>query len=77
MTYTFKTDINCLGCLHEIKPHLDKLEQSQDIEHWNVDLNNADNVLTIETNNLSPEEVEEVIQTAGFKAQRVNVLNGG
>lgn len=68
MTYTFKTDINCLGCVHEIKPHLDRLEQSQEIEHWNVDLNNPDNLLTIETSNLTREEVEEVIHSAGFTA---------
>ena len=71
MTYSFKTDINCLGCVHEIKPHLDKLEESQEIEHWKVDLNSPDNILTIETNNLTAEEVETVIQTAGFKAQPV------
>jgi copper chaperone len=71
MTYSFKTDINCLGCVHEIKPNLDKLEESQDIEHWKVDLNSPDNILTIETNNLTAEEVETVIQTAGFKAQPV------
>lgn len=72
MTYSFKTDINCLGCVHEIKPHLDKLEQSHDIEHWKVDLNNPDYMLTIETNNMTREEVEAVIQTAGFKAQPVS-----
>lgn len=68
MTYQFRTDINCLGCAHEIKPHLDKLEQSHEIKHWKVDLTNPDNILTIETNNMSREEVETVIQKAGFKA---------
>ncbi len=69
MTYSFKTDINCLGCVHDIKPYLDKLEQSQDIEHWKVDLNNPDYLLTIETNNMTCEEVKDAIQKAGFKAQ--------
>ena len=68
MTYSFKTDINCLGCVHEIKPHLDKLEQSHEIEHWKVDLTNPHNILTIKTNNMSREEVETVIEKAGFKA---------
>jgi copper chaperone CopZ len=71
MTYSFKTDINCLGCVHEIKPHLDKLEESQEIEHWKVDLNSPDNILTIETTNLTEHEVETIIQTAGFTAQPV------
>ncbi len=68
MTYSFKTDINCLGCVHEIKPHLDKLEQSKEIKRWKVDLTNPHNILTIETNKMSREDVETVIQKAGFKA---------
>ncbi len=54
--------------MHELKPHLDKLEQSPETEHWQVDLNNPHNISIVETNNLIREEVEDVIQKAGFKA---------
>ena len=46
---------------------LDKLEQTKDIEHWRVELNNPDNLLTIETNAKTGVEVQSVIQNAGFK----------
>lgn len=69
MKYAFKTDINCIGCVNQIKPELDKLEQTKDIEQWRVDLNNPDYLLTIETNAMTGEEVQSVIQNAGFKAQ--------
>ena len=71
MKYAFRTDINCIGCVNQIKPELDKLEQTRDIEHWRVDLNNPDYLLTIETNAMTGEEVQSVIQNAGFKAQMV------
>jgi copper chaperone len=69
MKYAFKTNINCLGCVTQVKPHLDKLEETKVIEHWRVDLNNPDRVLTIETNALSSDEVASVIENAGFRAQ--------
>ncbi|HYH13727.1 MAG TPA: hypothetical protein VD794_00810 [Flavisolibacter sp.] len=69
MKYTFKTNINCIGCVNQIKPELDKLEQSKEIEHWRVDLNNPDYLLTVETNAMSGEEVQSVIEEAGFNAQ--------
>jgi copper chaperone len=69
MKYAFKTDINCIGCVNQIKPKLDKLEQTKEIEHWRVDLNNPDYLLTVETNAMTGEDVQSVIQNAGFKAQ--------
>lgn len=69
MRYAFKTNINCIGCVNQIKPALDKLEQGNDIDHWRVDLNNPNYLLTIETNAMTQEEVQSVIQEAGFKAQ--------
>jgi copper chaperone len=67
-TYFFKTNINCMGCATQIKPHLDKLEQSREIDRWHVDLNNPDHVLEIETQKMSPEQVKHYIREAGFEA---------
>lgn len=69
--YAFKTNINCIGCVNQIKPKLDKLEQTKEIEHWRVDVNNPDYLLTIETNAMTRDEVQSFIQEAGFKAQSV------
>jgi copper chaperone len=68
-TYFFKTNINCLGCATQIKPHLDKLEQSREIEHWHVNLNSPEYLLEVETNKMSPEEVKHYVREAGFEAE--------
>lgn len=72
MKYAFKTNINCIGCVTQIKPRLDELEQTQAIEHWNVDLNNPDYLLTVETNSMTSEEVADFVASAGFHAQPVS-----
>jgi copper chaperone CopZ len=67
--YFFKTNINCLGCATQIKPHMDRLEQNREIEHWHVDLNSPEYVLEVETNKMSPEEVKHYVREAGFEAE--------
>ena len=67
-TYFFKTNINCLGCVNQIKPQLDKMENDKSIEHWHIDLNSPEYLLEIETNKLSPEEVKHIIRETGFDA---------
>lgn len=57
-TYFFKTNINCIACASQVKPYLDKLEQSRDINHWNVHLNTPGHLLEIVTDKMSPEQVK-------------------
>ena len=68
-TFFFKTNINCIGCVSQIKPHLDKLEQNKEIERWHVDFGNPEHILQIETNKMSPEEVKHYVREAGFDAE--------
>ncbi|MEI6948738.1 hypothetical protein V9K67_16225 [Paraflavisolibacter sp. H34] len=68
-TYHFKTNINCLGCVTQIKPQLDQLEKDHTIEHWHVNMNDPDHTLEIETNRLSAEEVRHMVREAGFEAE--------
>ncbi|MBD0287015.1 MAG: hypothetical protein ICV51_22235 [Flavisolibacter sp.] len=68
-TYFFKTNINCLGCVTQIKPHLDKMENEKTIERWHVDFNHPEHILEIETNTLSPEQVKHMIREQGFEAE--------
>ena len=67
-TYFFKTNINCSGCVDQIKPHLDRMQHAKDIEQWQVDVNDPEHILKIETMKLSPEEVKHQIRAAGFNA---------
>ncbi len=68
-TYFFKTNINCLGCVTQIKPHLDKMEDEKTIERWHVDFNHPEHILEIETLTLSPEQVKHMIREQGFEAE--------
>ncbi len=62
----FKTNINCGGCIKSVTPHLDKAEG---INKWEVDTNNPDKILSIETDHLTAEEVISIIDKAGYTAQ--------
>lgn len=69
MKYQFKTNINCGGCVASVGPHLNA---NNEISHWEVDTQNPNKVLTVETDNLSAETVREVVKKAGFKAENLN-----
>lgn len=71
--YVFKTNINCIGCASKIKPHLDKLERSGQIEHWHVHPTDPDHTLEIETSKLNAEEVTTYVRNAGFEAEQKKV----
>ena len=67
--YQFKTNINCIGCASQIKPYLDKLEKSGDIEHWQVHPTDPDHTLEIESSRLNMDEVRNYVRNAGFEAE--------
>lgn len=71
--YFFKTNINCLGCASQIKPHLDKLEQEGQIEHWQVHLREPDHTLEIESSRLDADGIKNYIHAVGFRAESKNV----
>ena len=65
--YKFKTNINCSGCVAKISPVLD---QNKKISEWKVDTANPEKILTVETADLDESEIKQLIQSAGFKADR-------
>ncbi len=64
--YQFKTNINCGGCVAKVKPVLNADTQ---IKEWNVDTANPAKLLTVETENLSEDQVKNLVEKAGFKAE--------
>lgn len=64
--YQFKTTINCGGCIAKVTPHLDA---NTDIKHWDVDINNPDKILSVETESLGQEDIKELVERLGFKAE--------
>jgi copper chaperone len=66
-TIQFKTNIKCGGCVATVTPYLNKIS-----DKWNVDIDNPDKVLNIETDEaVNPEEIVEVLDSAGYKAEKI------
>jgi len=68
MEHTFKTNINCSNCIKSVSPFLNK---EIDIDHWEVDTENADKILKVQTD-LAKEEVVKIVEAAGFEAEPLN-----
>ena len=62
-TLTFKSNINCSGCLSKVSPILNKNDQ---ITNWNVDLENPNKILTVETNSLEHADIRMILEEIGF-----------
>jgi len=59
----FKTNLRFKKQINAVKPHINNLHG---ITRWNVDLDDIDSVLRIESDNLSPRKVEATLQQAGY-----------
>ena len=67
-TYFFKTNINNLGGIAQLKPQLDQLEGDGSIDRWHLNADHPEQILEIETQKLSPEEVKHQLRAAGVEA---------
>jgi len=67
-TLKFKTNIKCGGCIATVTPFLNG---DENIENWQVDLESADRILTVETVH-SADEVTELVKKAGYNAEEIN-----
>mgnify|MGYP000858270326 CR=1 FL=1 len=65
-TLQFKTNINCSGCVAKVTPGLN---ETKGIAQWDVDTNNPDKILTVQTEAASKEQVIEAVKKAGFKIE--------
>ena len=66
-TYKFKTNINCGGCVAGVTPFLNELN---DIK-WEVDTENPQKILTVQSENVSEEEIKNAVKKAGFEIETV------
>lgn len=64
--FKFKTTINCGNCVNLVRPDLDG---EPDIEHWEVDTQNPDKVLTVSGQDITRERVMSVVRDAGFEIE--------
>ncbi len=63
----FKTNINCMGCVAKITPHI---ENAEGVQTWQVDTTTPDKVLTIE-GTLTAQEAIALVTKAGFIVREV------
>lgn len=70
-TLKFKTNINCGNCISKVTPFLN---EEFAIVNWSVDTDNSDKVLSIELeeDEITKEQVMEIVKKAGFKIEELN-----
>lgn len=68
----FKTNIKCGGCVATITPHLNALEG---IQKWDVDIQNPEKILTVETEEVTYEQVRQAVNAAGFKVESLREVD--
>lgn len=67
--YKFQTNIKCGGCVATVTPHL---EADEGVKNWKVDIASPEKVLTVETEDLTKEQITELVGKAGFKAEAIS-----
>ena len=68
--YQFKTNLNCGGCVAKVKSDLDNTEG---ICEWNVDTNDSDKILTVQSQGLTEEQIVAIVKSKGFKAEPITL----
>lgn len=64
----FKTNINCGNCIARVKPFLDKVEG---IDSWNVDTDNPDKILSVESSGATSEQIIDAVENVGFDIEKL------
>ena len=63
---TFTSNIACNGCVSKVKPFLDELEG---VIKWEVDIENPQKILTVQSNKLSADQIQEAVIKAGYQLE--------
>lgn len=66
---TFKTNINCSGCVAKVTPFLDAVAG---VSNWSVDTTAKDKLLTVETNGAVTEDIVRAVKESGFSIETRN-----
>ncbi|HAZ01559.1 MAG TPA: hypothetical protein DCY97_05205 [Marinilabiliales bacterium] len=68
-TLTFKTNINCNGCIAKVTP---TLSNTEGIGKWEVNIADPKKILTVETSNLDEEAIITILKDVGYHAEKIN-----
>jgi len=64
----FKTNLNCGGCVSKVKADLDNAEG---INEWNVNTENPDKILSVNSTGITEEAIINIIKSKGFNAEPI------
>ena len=67
---TFTSNIACNGCLSKVKPFLDELEG---VVKWEVDIENPQKILTVQSNELSADQIQKAVIKAGYQLEDLQI----
>ena len=63
-TLKFKTNINCSGCVKAVTPQLNQVDS---ITGWQVDTDNPDKILEVQSQTGDQQPVIEAVKKSGFE----------
>ena len=63
---TFTSNIACNGCVSKVKPFLDELEG---VIKWELDIENPQKILTVQSNELSADQIQKAVIKAGYQLE--------
>ena len=69
MKYQFKTNIMCGSCIAKITP---AMEANKEIISWEVNVQDPQKILTVETETISEDKLISMVKNAGYKAESLN-----
>jgi copper chaperone len=70
--YQLKTNIKCSGCIANVTP---VLNNEKAIESWNVDIQDANKVLTVTSSGIDEPGIIALVEKAGYKAEKLPGTN--
>ena len=68
-TLKFKTTIKCSGCIATVTPHLNELKG---VVKWEVDLEDPNRVLSVESSGASEAQIMDTVTAAGYKIEKLS-----
>lgn len=68
MEYKFETNINCGGCVARVTP---LLNGNSKIKKWQVNTDVPNKLLTVDTDELTADEIISLVGKFGFDAKRI------
>ena len=69
MKFQFKTNIMCGSCIAKITP---AMEANKEIISWELNVQDPQKILTIESKSISEEKLICMVKDAGYKAEPLN-----